>query len=72
MKSINYDKPIRAILAWRYEDAPENYRLLSSRPEKARWVVILPSEMQDRDLPWWLANFAEEYWLTGGSRVMID
>lgn len=72
MRSTISNEPIRAILAWRYQDAPENYRILSVRPEKARWVVILPSEMQDQDLPWWLANFAEEYWLVGGSRVMID
>jgi hypothetical protein len=65
-------KPIRAILIWRFEDAPDNYKNLSDRPESAQWVAILPSEMQDMELPNWLKNFSEEHWLTGGARVIID
>lgn len=43
------DKMIRV---WRWEDAPEEYRKLSTAGGDEDWVAVLPAVMKDQHIGW--------------------
>lgn len=42
----------RAILVWRFEDAPREYRDLSAHGGDEDWVAFVPDGLKDEWIPW--------------------
>lgn len=43
---------MRAIQVWRWEDAPEEYRALSTHGGDEDWVALVPKEMAAEYIGW--------------------
>lgn len=42
----------KMITVWRFEDAPEAYRQLSTSGGDEDWIAFIPEAMKDRYIPW--------------------
>jgi len=63
------------IKIYRFEDAPEELKMLSTNGGDEDWIAIIPPSLQDEYIPWFEAGNSfgcvEVHMLENGNKVLI-
>ena len=65
------------IKIYRFEDAPEELKMLSTNGGDEDWIAVIPPSLQDENIPWleegtsFGYSCVEEHMLENGDKVLI-